>query len=107
MEIKNIFSELPDVIKDEVFETLIEKHDIRIERIISNGQPSPEGFWYDQDIDEWVILLSGSAALLFEENTEEKILLPGDFVFIPAHLKHRVNRTSKEQKTIWLSILFK
>jgi cupin 2 domain-containing protein len=107
MKIKNIFSGIPDIINVEVFETLLDKNNFRIEKIISNGQSSPDGFWYDQDTDEWVLLLTGSAALLFEDINEEKILKPGDYIFIPAHKKHRVTWTSKEQKTVWLAIFFK
>jgi len=107
MKIKNIFSGIPDIINVEVFETLLDKNNFRIEKIISNGQSSPDGFWYDQDTDEWVLLLTGSAALLFEDINEEKILKPGDYIFIPAHKKHRVTWTSKEQKTVWLGIFFK
>jgi cupin 2 domain-containing protein len=104
--VKNIFDSLPDKLPGEIFETLIEKNNIKIEKIISSGQSSPEGFWYDQDKNEWVILLSGTAVLLFENDKEEKILKPGDYVFIPAHLKHRVNWTDINQKSIWLAIFF-
>jgi cupin 2 domain-containing protein len=104
--VKNIFDSLPEKLPGEIFETLVEINNIKIERIISSGQSSREGFWYDQDKNEWVIVLSGSAALLFENEKEEKILKAGDYVFIPAHLKHRVNRTDKNQNTVWLAIFF-
>lgn len=97
---------MPNEFPEEIIETLMVKNNIKIERIISSGQSSPDGFWYDQETDEWIILLSGSAALLFENNDKEKILKPGDYIFIPAHLKHRVNRTDNNQKTVWLAIFF-
>jgi cupin 2 domain-containing protein len=106
LDVKNIFDLVPVELPEEITETLIEKNNIKIERIISSGQSSPEGFWYDQGTNEWVILLSGSAALLFEKDDKEKILKPGDYVFIPAHLKHRVSWTDKNQNTIWLAVFF-
>ena len=106
MKVKNIFHSTPGKLKSEIIETLLDKSNIKIERIISSGQSSPEDFWYDQDKNEWVILLSGSAVILFENNETEKILKPGDYIFIPAHLKHRVNRTDKNQNTVWLAIFF-
>jgi cupin 2 domain-containing protein len=106
LDVKNIFDLVPVELPEEITETLIEKNNIKIERIISSGQSSPEGFWYDQGTNEWVILLSGSAALLFEKDDKEKILKPGYYVFIPAHLKHRVSWTDKNQNTIWLAVFF-
>ncbi len=87
---------------EEVFTTLHEAPNIRIERIISRGHASPEGFWYDQPQHEWVILLHGAARLRFED--EEIELELGDFVNIPAHKKHRVEWTASEGPTIWLAV---
>ncbi|HPB19808.1 MAG TPA: cupin domain-containing protein [Bacteroidales bacterium] len=78
---------------------------IRIERIISFGQQSPPDFWYDQDENEWILLLKGKAKLEF---IDRKITLnKGDSLLIPAHEKHRVAYTHKYKPTIWLAVFFK
>ncbi|MBZ0269048.1 cupin domain-containing protein, partial [bacterium] len=64
------------------------------------------GFWYDQDEDEWVVLLSGSATLAWEDGRERE-LGPGDHVRIPAHEKHRVVRTAPDRETVWLAVFLK
>lgn len=104
MEIQNLFSDLPKSLPDELIEVLAGKH-VRIERIVSHGHNSPEGFWYDQDEDEWVIVLRGSARLQFEDGMIE--MKPGDHVLIPAHQKHRVEWTSPDEPTIWLAVFFR
>lgn len=98
----NLFAELPHSLPDELFTTLHEAKNVRIERIVSHGHASPEGFWYDQDQHEWVVLLKGAARLRFENETIE--LNPGDFVNIPAHRKHRVEWTTPEEPTVWLAV---
>ena len=100
----NIFSNLVDS-KDEVFQTLLESKNIKIERIISDAHSSPKDFWYDQDEDEWVIILQGSAVVEFE-NDESVSLDVGDYLHIKAQQRHRVECTSKKEKTIWLAIHF-
>ena len=85
---------------------LAEGGQTRIERIISDAHASPEGFWYDQDEDEWVLILKGSAGLRFEESEETIVLNPGDWIDIPAHVKHRVEWTEPEQKTVWLAVFY-
>ena len=100
----NIFSKIPDLVKDEIFETLLKTDHLRFERIISSGQATPPGEWYDQSTDEWVILLKGSAGLLFEGQKETFTLYPGDYVHILAHQRHRVEWTDREQKTVWLAL---
>ncbi len=76
--------------------------EVRIERIVSHGHASPEGFWYDQDQDEWVVVLKGQARLRFQDGQIE--LKPGDFVNIPARKKHRVEWTTPHEPTIWLAV---
>ena len=88
----------------EVFETLAEAAHCRIERIVSEGHTSPIYEWYDQDQSEWVLLLQGAARLEFEDRMLE--LVPGDYVNIPAHLKHRVSWTTPNQRTIWLVVFY-
>lgn len=87
-------------------ELLARGESTRIERIVSWGQASPEGFWYDQDQAEWVVLLQGAARLRFHDEEYPRQLFPGDFVKIPAHCKHRVEWTTDQQATIWLAIFY-
>jgi cupin 2 domain-containing protein len=77
---------------------------LRIERIVSTGQASPPGFWYDQPLDEWVAVLSGAAILRFENEPDARRLAAGDHIFIPAHARHRVDWTSADQATVWLAV---
>ena len=103
----SLFDTIPDTLQDELFQTLAESGAVRIERIVSDGHVSPLDEWYDQAWDEWVLLVSGGATLLFENNAAHVILLPGDYVMIPAGCRHRVERTDPTQKTIWLAVHFK
>ena len=100
----NLFADLPRLLPDELFTTLLEAANVRIERIVSHGHASPEGFWYDQDQHEWVVVLKGAARLRFEDGTVE--MKPGDFVNIPAHKKHRVEWTTPDEPTIWLAVYY-
>ena len=103
----NIFANIPTDLPKELTELLCEsceKSNLRIERIVSRGQSSPEGFWYDSDKSEWVMLLKGSAAILFEDNPAPLELQPGDYLNIPAHTKHRVERTPDNEDSVWLAI---
>ena len=77
---------------------------VRVERIVSTGQASPPGFWYDQELAEWVVLLTGAAELQFEDETAPRRLGPGDWVHIAAHRRHRVNWTDPAQPSVWLAI---
>ena len=76
---------------------------MRIERIVSTGQASPAGFWYDQPDDEFVVLLSGAAALRFEGG-DVVDLKPGDWIEIAAHVRHRVESTQADPPTVWLAV---
>lgn len=87
-------------------ETLIQTGSLRLERIVSTGQATPPGEWFDQDRDEWVALLSGSAGLLFEGEDRARILRPGDYVLIPARVRHRVEWTEQGAETVWLALHF-
>ena len=103
----NFFAGLPKGYEvAERFETLLERPGLRIERIVSTGQASPQGFWYDQPNDEWVVLLSGSAGLRFEDEVEIHSLQPGDWLLIPASRKHRVEWTDATQPSVWLAVHF-
>jgi cupin 2 domain-containing protein len=83
---------------------ILSQSGLRIERIVSTGQASPPGFWYDQAWDEWVILLKGAARLRFENESDARPLGPGDFAFIPAHSRHRVDWTALDEPTVWLAV---
>lgn len=99
----NIF-QLPKLTEDaEVVEILLQGQKIVIERIISTGQASPEGFWYDQEEDEWVIVLQGSGKLVWEDG-RGLVMNPGDWLFIPSHERHRVEWTSQDPPCIWLAV---
>jgi cupin 2 domain-containing protein len=102
----NIFDSLPAAASpaDEQVSEILARPNLRIERIVSTGQASPPGFWYDQPWDEWVIVLSGSAKLSFESEADVRPLGAGDYLFIPAHARHRVDWTASGEPTIWLAV---
>jgi cupin 2 domain-containing protein len=101
----NLFSAAPALPDDgEFIETLLSRPGFRIERIVSTGQATPPGSWYDQDQAEWVVLLSGAAELQFEDEENPRVLVPGDWVNIDAHRRHRVNSTDVSHASVWLAI---
>ena len=95
----------PTNLPKEVFETLLDKEHIKIERITSKGHTSPESGWYDQDQHEWVILLKGAATITFEGGKEAN-LSKGDYLNIPAHVKHIVSWTEPDVESIWLAVFY-
>ena len=88
----NLFAPLARTSTDEDITVLLTTPNVRIERIVSTGQASPPGFWYDQNEAEWVVLLTGGAGLRFDGETQVRALKPGDYLHIPAHARHRVER---------------
>jgi len=90
---------------DEIFENIYADKKIKIERIISTGQITPENEWLSDKQPEWVILLQGNAIIMLESK-EEVLLDKGDYLFIPAGVKHRVEYTSSEPESIWLAFHF-
>ncbi len=100
----NLFTNLPSNLPDELFTTLLEANNLRIERIVSHGHSSPEGFWYDQDQHEWVFVLQGSARLSIDGVVKE--LKPGDYTNILPHQKHRVEWTTPDEPTVWLAVFY-
>lgn len=105
--VKNIFSDIPGDLPDELLEILAERaagNKIKIERIISRGHSSRPGFWYDQENSEFVILLRGKAAIIFKDPDHTVEMRPGDYIDIPAHTLHRVEWTSGEEDTVWLAV---
>ncbi|MFZ1320996.1 MAG: cupin domain-containing protein [Ignavibacteria bacterium] len=104
---KNNLFEIPDELdnKFEFFQTLYSDEKIEIEKIISTGQVTPEGKWLTQEKNEWVILITGNAEIVFYDE-RNFILNAGDHLFIPSGVKHRVEKTSSEPKCIWLAVHF-
>ena len=100
---KNIFEHLPDASDEEKFQILLTQPNLKIERIVSHGQSSPKGYWYDQEQSEWIMLLQGSAGIEFK-GQEPIALKPGDYLNIPAHQQHRVVWTEPNVTTLWLAI---
>ena len=100
----NLLSNIPTELPEQVTETLLDSESVRVERIVSDGHASPQDFWYDQDQNEWVVLLSGAAKLQFENETVK--MIPGDYITIPAHKRHRVAWTTPDEPTIWLVIYY-
>ena len=99
----NIFNLPAPLPQKELFESLLANDNILIERIISTGQATPPGEWYEQNKDEWVVLLQGEAILAYEDGSQIK-LSSGDYLLIPAQQKHRVAYTSSDPPCIWLAI---
>jgi cupin 2 domain-containing protein len=100
----NLFANLPDAGVAEVTEALADGRHTRIERIVSRGQASPPGFWYDQDRDEWVAVLKGRARLRLEGRPGHIEMGPGDWLNLPAHTRHRVEWTDPGHETVWLAV---
>jgi cupin 2 domain-containing protein len=97
----NLFANLPELSIPEQSLSLFGNRAVNIERIVSHSYSSPPGFWYDQDEDEWVMVVRGEATLEFEKQ-EFVWMKEGDYVTIPRHVKHRVHQTGPE--TIWLAV---
>ncbi|MDA0787251.1 MAG: cupin domain-containing protein [Proteobacteria bacterium] len=100
----DLLAALPDASGGEQFETLLERPGLRIVRIVSGGQATPPDEWFDQEEDEWVVLLRGAAGLLIDGEGDARSLAPGDFAFLPAHCRNRVEWTDPDTPTVWLAI---
>ena len=100
----NLLAAVPLELTEEQFDELLATPALRIERIVSAGQASPPGDWYDQDSDEWVLLLAGTAAVAFEGEPAPRLLTPGSYLHIPAHVRHRVEWTSASPPAVWLAV---
>jgi cupin 2 domain-containing protein len=101
-ERRNLLDRIGDL-PVELTEQLLSCGNVRIERIVSRGHASPRGFWYDQEEDEWVAVLSGGARLAVEGDGVRE-MGPGDWAWLPAHLRHRVEWTDPEVETVWLAV---
>jgi cupin 2 domain-containing protein len=100
----NLFTNVPRQLPDEQIMTLLQAPNIRIERIVSTGHATAPDQWYDQDQAEWVVVLAGSAGVIFEGEAEPRLLEPGSYVHIAAHVRHRVAWTDPLVPTVWLAI---
>lgn len=101
---KNLFTTPPEArpTAAEFFETVLTgPSGLKVERIISHGHATPEGTWYDQPLDEWVMVLQGTARLAYEDGSDVS-LGPGDHVFLPRRIRHRVAETSSP--CLWLAV---
>ena len=104
----NLRSSLPArPLPDEVVDLLVDRPGLRIERIVSTGQATPEGQWYDQDGDELVLVVDGAARLHIEGEATDRALSEGDWILLPARCRHRVTWTRAEPPTAWLAIHFR
>lgn len=105
MKTKNFFKQIPADLPEEFFENILSNESFRLERIISKGHATPKGQWYDQKADEWVMLLTGSAGLRLK-GQNIITMQQGDYLLLPAGLKHRVEWTAPDTETIWLALHF-
>ena len=103
----NLLSPLPDANSAERVDALLTRPGLRIERIVSRGQATPPGFWYDQGEGEWVVLLAGAARLRFADETEARLLGPGDWLDIAPRRRHRVDWTDPMVPTVWLAVSYR
>jgi cupin 2 domain-containing protein len=103
----NLLKNIPEQLPQEFSEILLNSRSFHLERIVSLGQATPAGEWYDQDTHEWVLLVSGRAGLRFAREAAMRLLSPGDYVHIPAHCRHRVEWTDPDQPTVWLALHYR
>lgn len=106
MSIENIFSGIPQQITQEITDVIVSSPEARIEKIVSKGHSSPRDYWYDQEQNEWVIVIKGKARLEFYGEIQLVELNEGDYINIPSHKKHRVDWTDPESETIWLAVFY-
>ena len=102
---ENLFKGIPKSAPNEIFTELLKVNGVRVERIVSFGQSSPNGFWYDQLENEWVILLEGSAQIKLHDQLVD--LAAGDYLNIPSGTRHRIEKTAVDRRTVWLAIFYK
>ena len=100
----NLLDGCPRELPEELIDILCDTGPVRIERIVSRGHASPPGFWYDQATDEWVALLQGRARVCIEGDEKPVVMGPGDYLYLPAHCRHRVEETAPDETTVWLAI---
>jgi cupin 2 domain-containing protein len=102
--VSNLFDEVPARLAAEQIDVVLTARGVRVERIVSTGHATPPGEWYDQNADEWVVVLRGRARLRIEGESAERDLGPGDHVLLRAHVRHRVEWTDEAGPTVWLAV---
>jgi cupin 2 domain-containing protein len=102
--VANLFNDLPAALPAERIDVLVSAPGLRVERIVSTGHVTPPGDWYDQDTDEWVVVLRGRARLRIDGEADVRDLHPGDHVLVGAHVRHRVEWTDDAAPTVWLAV---
>lgn len=105
MTLGNIFELIPEKLDEELVGVLLKNENVTIERIVSKGHASPATGWYDQEQNEWAVVVKGEAVLSFE-NGREETLTAGSYINIPAHTKHKVKWTHPTIETVWLAIYY-
>ena len=103
---RNLFENLQSGLPDEEVTALLETGHFKLARIVSCGQATPAGEWYDQDRAEGVVLLKGRAGLRFEDEAAERVLAVGDVVHIVPHRRHRISWTAENEPTVWLALYY-
>ena len=107
LEVSNLLAGLPaQALAGEQVTPLVVRPGVRIERIVSTGQATPQGEWYDQEAEEWVMLVAGRARVHIDGEASDRTLAPGDFLLLPAHCRHRVTWTQADPPTVWLAVHF-
>jgi mannose-6-phosphate isomerase-like protein (cupin superfamily) len=103
LAVGNLFAKLPAAKRGEVTTELLARPGVRVERIVSQGQATPDDTPYRQERDEWVVVLAGAARLRLD-GAEEVALGIGDHLTIPAGRRHWVTWTNPDEPTVWLAI---
>ncbi|HVJ01350.1 MAG TPA: hypothetical protein VM662_04155 [Sphingomonas sp.] len=103
LKVENLLKQLPAAKRAEAFNELLARPGVRIERIVSRGQSTPEDAPMVQDSDEWVVLLEGAAGIRVEDS-REAVLGPGDHLWIARGQKHWVTWTAKDRPSVWLAV---
>jgi cupin 2 domain-containing protein len=100
----NLLAGIDPSASEEGFQDLLTRPGVRTERIVSTGQASPPGFWYDQGWAEWVLVVTGTAAVRFENEAQPRSLVQGDYLYIAPNRRHRVTCTDPALPTVWLAV---
>ena len=103
----NLFDDVPRELPAERIDVLLETPTLRLERIVSTGHATPPGEWYDEDRDEWVVVLRGRARLRIEGEAADRALGVGDHLLLRAHVRHRVEWTDPTTPTVWLALYYR
>lgn len=108
IEKTNIFDNIQVDKKNEKFFEILHSKTVKIEKIVSNGQQTHEDYWYNQDKNEFVLILDGFAKLQIKENNiiKEIELNKGDYIDIKANVEHRVSYTCTNNPTVWLAVFY-